>query len=480
MNIKPIKPKLYRGEPVDLKGKPVLVIGLGMSGQSAAELGVHQGAKVTVMDAKSAEELPEVMQRFAGMNITYKLRATSVDPTAFQLIVRSPAIDNNHPVLIAAREAKIHIWSEIELAFRLCPAPVIAVSGTNGKGSVTTLITRGLKAHGKTVHLVGNIGTEFASKIPSIKPEDIVVLEVSAAQLQNSPGLAPATGVLTNINPEHSNLYDWDEYVRLKGQLLKNNTVDSLTVVSLDDEASSDLAAKTPGRLLYTSMSGALPAGLDGVFLDDGQVVVRLAGQEQTLFPKERVKALGALPNTLPAIAVLLSWGVPLDTVATAITGFEGREHVTEYVGTHQGVDYYNDAKATNVDSTAHALNAIDGRTVVLISGGEDNKGVIFARLVPGLHDKVHHLITFGPTADQLVTFARSAGTPNIDTVADYREAIALAQRVATPGQTVLFSPGTYSPHLTDVDGQGRPVDYIGRGVYFKESVRALTAQQEG
>ncbi|MFD8757369.1 UDP-N-acetylmuramoyl-L-alanine--D-glutamate ligase [Kitasatospora sp. NPDC059577] len=480
MNIKPIKPKLYQGDPVDLKGKPVLVIGLGMSGQSAAELCVQQGAKVTVMDAKSAEELPNVMQRFAGMKITYKLNTTSIDPTAFHLIVRSPVIDNNHPVLIAARAAKIHIWSEIELAFRLSPAPVIAVTGTNGKGTTTTLIARGLEANGITVHLVGNIGTEFASKVPNIKPEDVVVLEVSAAQLQNSPGLAPATGVLTNINPEHSNLYDWDEYVRLKGQLLKHNTVDSLTVVSLDDVASSDLAAKTPGRLLYTSMSGALPAGLEGVFLDDGQVVVRLANQEQTLFPKERITALGALPNALPAIAVLLSWGVPLDTVATAVATFPGREHVTEYVATHQGVDYYNDAKATNVDSTVHALDAIEGRTVVLISGGEDNKGVIFARLSPGLRDKVHHLITFGPTADQLVTFAHTAGTPNIDTVADYRAAITLAQQVATPGQTVLFSPGTYSPHLTDVDDLGRPVDYIGRGDYFKARIQALTAQKEG
>lgn len=448
---------------VQLRGRRVLVIGLGMSGEAAAVLCSSHGAIVTATDLRDAADLAEVIHRMSRHPITYRLGVVSPDVTDFDLIIRSPGVANDLAALVDARGRGIPIWSEIELAYHLCPCPVIAVTGTNGKGTTTTLIAEIMRATGRTAHLVGNIGTPFAAVLPDIAENDIVVLEISAAQLENSPGLAPATSVITNICPEHRNLYSWPYYISLKSRVVDNHTPAGSTVVSLDDRASCEIAARVPGRVLYVS-THPLPPGLEGVFISrQGVIIAQYGGVKEIVCGVDDLQAVGAGANVPAAVAVGLLWKAPLDAIRRAITQFRGREHVLEYVGEKDGVRYYNDAKATNPYSTRHALNAFGERSVVLIAGGHDNKDVDLSVLGERLADRVIHLVAFGPTAQTLVGSAQGENAPTVTVVDDFTDAISVALRTARPGQNVLFSPSTYSPNLTP--------DYLRRGEIFKEMV---------
>ncbi|MEV7618261.1 UDP-N-acetylmuramoyl-L-alanine--D-glutamate ligase [Streptomyces sp. NPDC089799] len=454
------------GEPLQLADRRVLVMGLGMSGEAAAVLCSSRGASVTVTDHKEAGELTEVLDRLAQHPIAHRLGADEPDVTGFDLIIRSPGVRSTHSALDTAQKKGIAVWSEVELAARLCPCPIIAVTGTNGKGTTTTLISAMMRADGRRAHLVGNIGIPFAGVLPEIEEDDIVVLEVAAGQLQDSPLLTPTTSVITNIRREHTNLYPWPRYLELKSRIVANHTRFSTTVVSLDDPESCKIAARVPGSVLYVSTLGPLPAGLDGAFIDDDRITARYGGQETVLCRVRDLNAAGAAANTLPAIAVGLSRGLSLTAILHGITSFRGREHVLEYVGEHDGVAYYNDAKATNPWSTQHALREFNGRSVVLIAGGEDNKDGIFTSLHEEFERNVAHLVAFGPTAEHIVNCARGANPPAITVVDDFRTAIEKATQAAEPGQTVIFSPGTYTPHLNP--------DYIERGHIFKEIITDL------
>lgn len=453
---------------MNLTNANVLVLGLGLSGEHSTRLAHSKGATLTVADDKPAAELGPVLERLADLSgITYCLGA-GVDPTTFDLVVRSPGITNNHPALAAARQAGTPVWSELELAWRYCPCPAIAITGTNGKGTTTTLIAAILRTAGRTVHVAGNIGTPLAQILPTISSTDIAVLEVSHVHLEDSPTFAPATAVITNIRPEHGALYPFDYYKQLKARITANHGPTSATVVAYDDHLTQDLIAFAPGQLLYTSHDGRLPEGLNGVYHHDGHIMAVQDRQHTPLCSADDLTVPGALPNLVQAAAAAWLWNVQATHVKTAAHEYRGREHVCEFVGQRDGISYYNDAKATNPYSTVHALQALSGQPVVLIAGGKDDKGADFGTLRAHL-GSVAHVIAFGDTAaDVAAAVAESIPALRVTQVSDYAAALSIALQVASRGDALLLSPGTHSWDMTP--------GYVERGEIFKAITSTIVA----
>ncbi|MFJ2030468.1 UDP-N-acetylmuramoyl-L-alanine--D-glutamate ligase [Streptosporangium sp. NPDC087985] len=443
----------------------ILIIGLGISGESAAALCASRGYAVTVTDTRDADQLRPELDRLAGFPISYHLGVEPPSCADFTLIIRSPGVPRDLPVLIEAHARAIPIWSEIELAHTMCLCPSIAITGTNGKTTTATLAGELMRAAGRTTHVVGNIGVPFTSAISAIDDGDVAVVEVSSAQLEDCYAFQPATAVLTNVRPEHMDRYVWDQYVAAKARIVRNHTPAHSTVVNYDDEVCRKIAEQAPGHLMYFSLQ-ALPADLDGVFLAGDQVVAQHVQTRSVICAHQELGVPGATANLLAMMAVGLLWSVPVGVIRRVATGYMGREHVIEHVTTTQGVDYYNDSKATNPWSTLHALGAFPDRPVVLITGGKDDKRADVAPLVAGLAGRVRHVITLGQTGPRITAAAYARGITAVTQVGTLAEAVTLAAEVAQAGDVVLFSPGANSKDMF--------VDHRARGALFKQHVREL------
>ncbi|MGW0708596.1 UDP-N-acetylmuramoyl-L-alanine--D-glutamate ligase [Streptomyces sp. NPDC002643] len=441
----------------------VLVIGLGASGESAAVCCASHGAQVTVTDTRRADELTAELSRLAAHRMTYVLGTQPPSPEGFDLIVRSPGVSDDIPVLAAARSLGIPVWSEIELAYELCPSPIIAITGTNGKSTTTTLIGALMRAAGRPTQVAGNIGLPFTSVLPDLTQESVAVIEVSAGQLENCHRFRPQTSVLTNVRAEHMNLYTWEHYIELKSRIVRHHTTLQNTVANYDDEICRRIAATTAGRVLYFSARGELPAGFDGVFVSADRIVARTGDHSRTLARLGDLRVRSATANVLATLAVGLLWDVDRTAMDTVIAGYTGREHVVEYVTTLDGVEYYNDSKATNPWSVIHAVESFPDRPVVLVTGGKDDKDADFDALGAVLPDRVAHVITIGETAPRVIAAARAHGFTAVTAAGSLPEAVALARQTALPGQAVVFSPGANSKDMF--------TDHRRRGTLFKQLV---------
>ena len=451
---------------MQLKHARVLILGLGISGESAAALCAAHQAQVTVHDQHDPDAFTAAVERLSAHAIDYRLGTPAPDPADYTLVVRSPGIPAGHPVLQQAAEARIPVWSEIELAHQLLPCPVVAVTGTNGKGTTTALIADMFAASGITAHLAGNMGIPLSSVFPRITPGDVLVLEVSAAQLENVHSFAPTIAVITNVQPEHRNLYSWQAYHGIKAEILRNHTAASATVVTYDDPTSRGLATAVPGRVLYTSARVPLPSTLEGVYVDAGQVIARHAGHQRPLIAVADLAARGVLANITAAAAAALLWGIGDQAIASAARAYQGREHVLEFVTERSGVAFYNDAKATNPYSTLHAVTAFNDRPVILIAGGKDTKNADFTALATPAMRRVRHLVLFGDSAEAIRRALANGGITLPTTVTtDFTQATAAARALAVAGDAVLFSPGT---HTWDMEP-----DYLTRGSLFKRLVHS-------
>ncbi|WP_433259361.1 UDP-N-acetylmuramoyl-L-alanine--D-glutamate ligase (plasmid) [Streptosporangium sp. CA-135522] len=449
----------------------ILIIGLGISGEAAAALCAARGSAVTVTDTRGTDQLRPALERLADLPISYHLGAEPPPCGGFTLIIRSPGIPRDLPVLTAARRDGIPVWSEIELASAVCPCPSIAITGTNGKSTTTILVGQLMRAAGRSTHVVGNIGAPFASAVAAIDAGDVAVVEVSSAQLEDCHAFAPTTAVLTNLRPEHMDHYVWQDYVAAKARIVRNHTPDHSTVVNYDDEVCRTIAEQAPGRLMYISLQ-ELPAGLEGVCVAGDQVVAQDAQTRSVICARRELKVPGATANLLAMMAVGVLWKVPVAVIGGVAAGYAGREHVIEPVITAQAVDYYNDSKATNPWSTLHALDAFPGRPVVLITGGKDDKRAEVAPLVAGLAGRVRHVITMGQSGPRITAALYARGFTAVTQAAALAEAVALAAAVAHAGDVVLFSPGANSKDMF--------TDHRTRGELFKQHVRQLAAQPGG
>lgn len=448
-----------------LKNKTVAVIGIGVSNRPLIDLLCSRGIAVTACDKKSREALGTVGDELEAKGVRLRLGESYLDELSEHVIFRTPGMRPDLPQLVAAVERGSVLTSEMEVFFDVCPCAKIAVTGSDGKTTTTTIIAELLRAAGKRVHLGGNIGHPLLSEVGEMRNDDIAVLELSSFQLMTMK-TSPHIAVLTNLAPNHLDVHkDYEEYIAAKENNFLYQSESDVCVFNADNADSVTSAKKAVGQVRWFSRRQELQ---EGVFLRGEAMIVRRDGHEREVMKTSDIKLPGEhnVENYMAAIAAVDGL-VPDDVIRSFARGFGGVEHRIELVRTRNGVRWYNDSIASSPSRTIAGLKAFPEK-VILIAGGKD-KGIPYDAIGPVINNHVKFLILCGATAGVIrasVEQAENYGGLIIAEAADYHEAVALADQAAGEGDVVLLSPAS-----TSFD---RFVNFMERGKVFKELVNAL------
>ncbi len=444
---------------MNFKNKQISIIGMARTGIAAANYLAEQGARVTLMDGKPKESLTEVLKQLdSRVNTVFQSSAPLPDA---DLVVLSPGVDIHSPNLKAARKSGTEIISELEMAYRVSGTPIIAVTGTNGKSTTTSLIGHLLKQGGKDVQIGGNIGVPFISQVQDA-PRDYRVLEVSSFQLEGTVEFRPTISVLLNITPDHLDRHKTIEhYAALKEKIAINQTRDDVLVLNHDDPLVNRIASGKPSQKWRFSMSGPVARGCylkkDRVLFTDGkweETICRIGDLNQAMQYQ--------VENILPSVLVARLAGIDTAVIAKALPAFKGLEHRMEWVRSINGIDFINDSKGTNIGALEKSLNSFD-QPVVLIAGGQD-KGGNFQSLKSLFKQKVKHMVLIGEAKSKIQAVLN--GSFGYESVDDMEAAVRVAYAHAQPGDVVLLSPACASFDMFR--------DYEDRGRQFKGCVQSL------
>lgn len=448
-----------------LQGKTVAVIGIGVSNRPLIELLAARGISVTARDRQQRQALGDYAGHLEAMGCRLCLGEEYLDGLNEDVIFRTPGMRPDVPELAAAVARGSTLTSEMEVFFEVCPCPIIAVTGSDGKTTTTTIIAELLRSAGKTVHLGGNIGHPLLAETPSIQPEDVAVLELSSFQLMTM-GRSPHIAVITNLSPNHLDVHkDFAEYITAKENIFTHQNAQDIAVFNADNSITAQQAERALGRARLFSRKNEVE---DGVFLRDGKIIARHGGQERVVMNREDIRLPGEhnVENYLAAIAAVDGM-VSDDRIAAFARSFGGVEHRIELIRTLDGVRWYNDSIASSPSRTIAGLRAFPEK-VILIAGGKD-KGISYAELGPVVNDHVKLLLLCGATAGVIRESVEQAenyqGLEIID-VADYHQAAQIARERAAEGDVVILSPAS-----TSFD---RFKNFMERGKAFKEVVNGL------
>ena len=435
--------------------KKILVCGMAKSGQSVAKLLHEMGAAVTVQDRKEAIDWDASCD---PANFTLHLGKDPDDIVSnFDLIIISPGISVYAPFVQKAQQLGVTVWGEAELAYRLCPCPMIAITGTNGKTTVTTLVGEILKCHNPGTVVGGNIGIPLTELVTALSPGNIVVAEISSFQLETIAAFKPGISAVLNMTEDHLDRHkNMETYIAMKSRIFENQSPDDICVLNYDNAITREM--KPPGRVVYFSAAGPLETG---VFIRDGFICARMPGEDEQVILS--VSDTRVMPeNALAATAMCLCAGVPTGLIAQGLKSFQGVPHRMEYVATIDGADYYNDSKATNTDAAIKALESIN-KPIILIGGGYD-KNIDFTPWVKHFAEKVSNLIIIGETTPKIVDTCRNLGFTDYNYAKTLQAAVAMARELAKPGYVVLLSPACASFDMFK--------NFEERGDIFKNFVR--------
>jgi UDP-N-acetylmuramoylalanine--D-glutamate ligase len=441
----------------------VLVVGLGRSARAVVDHVVREGATAHVVDRADTPALRREAAALEG-RATVQLGGYA-EPALDEcnLLVASPGVPWDAPLLAAARRRQIPVSSELDLFFRACPAPIAGITGTNGKTTTTALAGAILSRGERPVVVGGNIGETVLDRLPAITPAHWVVLELSSFQLESVTAPRLRIGAILNVTEDHLDRHrTMAEYTDVKARAITFMDPGDHAVLNFDDRTVVELSRRTAGQLLPFSIK---PGSLgSGVCLEEGAIVVRQGARRDRVMAAREVPLPGAhnLSNALAAIAVGWAAGISPEEMAEAVRRFTGVEHRIELVGTFAGVRYYNDSKATNPDSTLKALAAFE-EPIVLIAGGRA-KGADLEPLLRAIRQRVQHVVVIGETAAELERRIRERPGPPVERAGDLRAAVRAAAAAASPGSVVLLSPAFASYDMFD--------NYEDRGRRFKEAVR--------
>ena len=448
-----------------LQGKTVAVIGIGVSNQPLIRLLRSRNIAVTACDKKSREALGAVAAELEAAGVTLRLGEDYLEHLTEDIIFRTPGMRPDLPQLTAAVERGSVLTSEMEVFFEVCPCEMLAVTGSDGKTTTTTIISELLKAAGKTVHVGGNIGHPLLAETGEMKPEDLVVLELSSFQLMTMKK-SPRIAVVTNLAPNHLDVHkDYAEYISAKENLFLHQGAGGVAVFNADNPDSVISAEKAVGEVRWFSRRKELE---NGVFLRGEAIVARFGGVERQVMTTADIKLPGVhnIENYMAAIAAVDGL-VPDETIRAFARTFGGVEHRIELVRTRKGVRWYNDSIASSPSRTIAGLRAFPER-VILIAGGKD-KGIPYDEIGPVINDHVKLLILCGATAGVIRAATEQAENFEGLTIleaGDYHEAVAMADSAAREGDVVILSPAS-----TSFD---RFANFMERGRVFKEIVNAL------
>ena len=451
---------------MDYKGKTVLVVGLARSGISAAKALDNLGAQVIVNDMKSEDDISEIVEELKkSTNCTFYIGKQPDDILdQVDCIVISPGVPIDTPFILKAREIGKEVISEVEFAYRLCKAPIIAITGTNGKTTTTALVGEILKASGSSTHVVGNIGVPFSGRVLDILPTDMVVAEISSFQLEAIKQFKPMVSAILNITEDHLNRHKtMENYITIKSRIFENMIKNDWIVLNADDKIVSELVVESNANILYFSSQQRLSKG---AWVENNKIVIDLGQGMENICAIDTIAIPGAhnLQNALAGVLIARIVGVDIKTIAKVLSEFPGVEHRIEKVEEIQGVTFYNDSKGTNPDASIKAIEAMNGPTV-LIAGGMDKKSD-FTGFVESFGNTVTALVVLGETADLIIKTSKDNGFTNIHKTRTIQEAVEKSFELSSPGYNVLLSPACASWDMFK--------DFEERGRVFKEAVRAL------
>jgi UDP-N-acetylmuramoylalanine--D-glutamate ligase len=451
-------------QTMELKSKRVLVVGLGRSGVASAFFLQDQGAKVTVSDEKSEAQLQHEIAALLDRGVSIETGRHGERTFRDQdLIVVSPGVPSDQPQLQHARSLGIPVIGEVELAFRFLQGKVVAITGSNGKTTTTTLAGEILSKSGKKTLVGGNIGTPVISLVGQSTPETLNVLEISSFQLETIQRFRPWIAVILNITPDHLDRHrTFQAYVDAKARMLENQGAGDCAVLNADDPTCVALQDKVKGSLQWFSRKKAVTSG---AFVEGDQIIFRQSGKDQTVLSRHDIQLKGAhnLENVLAGVTIGMLAGCPPDQIRKAVSEFRAVEHRLELVATVNGVAFYNDSKATNVDATMKALESFPGN-IHIILGGKD-KGSDYTTLNPLLRERARAAYLIGAAADKIASQIQGAASVIRSGTLD--RAVRQAFEAAKPGDLVLLAPACASFDQFE--------NYEHRGRIFKELVLALT-----
>lgn len=456
---------------MELKGKKVLVVGLGKSGLAAALFLRHKGAQVTVSDVRSAESLAKEIPALLEEGIMVEAGGHGLLTFRRQdLIVVSPGVPLDTPELVQARNFGLPVIGELELAARFLKGKILAITGSNGKTTTTALLGAILQEAGFPVLVGGNIGVPVISLVEQSSEETWCVLEVSSFQLESTEQFHPAVAVILNITPDHLDRHgSFENYARAKERIFAAQSGSDAVVLNADNPRTAQAAARSNAQVLWFSIEHAVR---QGAWVDGGYLVHRGTpdGEIERIMPLSKIPLKGEhnVENVVAAVCAARQAGASVAAIARAIEKFQAVEHRLEYVATVNGVEFYNDSKATNVDATAKAIAAFSGG-VHLILGGKD-KGSDYTTLSDLLRQRVRAVYTIGSAAAKIESQLR--GVVSLHSCETLERAVNTAATAARAGEVVLLAPACSSFDQFD--------SYEHRGRVFKDLVhdRRLTMRQ--
>ncbi|MCW5798905.1 MAG: UDP-N-acetylmuramoylalanine--D-glutamate ligase [Nitrospira sp.] len=462
---------------MNVKDLQVTVVGLARSGVGAARLLNYLGARVTVADRKEPQELTTILSQLDQSSIAVRVGAQYESALeGADLVVISPGVPTQLEALNRVRARGVRVIGELELATRYVTAPIVAVTGTNGKSTTVTLIGKFLQESGKRAFVGGNLGiaaseaalTCVQAKPGSPAPYEYVVLETSSFQLETIEQFHPYIASILNVTLDHMDRYNSVEaYVAAKARIFTNQTAGDYSLFNLDDTRVAALRGNTKAAVLGFSRSGSTVSGVAGATVLDGDLIVTtVRGQREEICRRSDMRLIGLhnVENVMAAVTYGLLCGCSIDAIRAVLRSFPGLEHALEVVRERRGVRYVNDSKGTNVDAVLKALEGIE-QPIWLIAGGRD-KGGDFSRLEGAIRERVKGLILIGEAAGRIQ--AAMGDFDRCRPAATLRDAVELAAREAQPGEVVLLSPACASFDMF--------ADYQDRGRQFKALVQALPA----
>ena len=450
---------------MDIAGKNVLVFGSGISGIGAAGLLEERGASVTLYDGNDkldAEEIRGKMKDGAKADIVLGEFPEEL-LGKLDLVIISPGVPTDLPIVNRMRESDIPVVGEIELAYELGKGEVLAITGTNGKTTTTALLGEIMKAVYDSAFVVGNIGIPYTNVVDETRDDSVIVAEMSSFQLESIVDFRPRVSAILNITPDHLNRHHTMEaYIQAKKNVAINQIAEDTCVLNYEDEVLREFGETLQTKVLYFSSKRKLDKG---IYLDDGNIIYRNPDECLVCNVKE-LKLLGVhnYENVMAAVAMAAAYGVPMDSIRKTIKEFAGVEHRIEFVAEKNGVAYYNDSKGTNPDAAIRGLQAMN-RPTYLIGGGYDKQSE-YKEWIESFDGKVKKLLLIGQTREKIAKEAEECGFTDIMLLDTFEDAVLTAAKLAEPGEAVLLSPACAS--------WGMFKNYEERGDKFKEIVNSL------
>lgn len=445
-----------------MKNKKVLVVGLGMSGVASIKALNELGAIIYAYDSQSKEKMSKALEELKGIDVTYYFDSLDFDTSNIDFVIKSPGIKFETPIMQKLIESNIKIIGDLEAGFLVTDNKFVAITGTNGKTTTTTLIGEIINNSNKSCKVTGNIGSGAFYDSYISKKDEILVVEASSFQLESTYTFKPFVSIITNLTPDH---LDWhkteDNYYRAKFKIAVNQDNNDYCILNFEDDKIKEYLDLLHTNIVYFSSERILE---NGIYVENNQIVYNYNNEKSIIMNVDDIFIVGkhSLENVLAACAAAKLLGIDNDTIMQTIKDFRGVEHRLEYVNTYNGVKFYNDSKGTNPDASIQAVKGVKA-PIILIAGGYD-KNSEYDEFIKAFDNKVKALILLGQTKEAIKECALKYGFENIYMVENMDSAVSLAYELSEKGDTVLLSPVCAS--------WGMYPNYEVRGKDFKERVK--------